>query len=448
MSPEIIQIVLPLTFLGISGLVAKFSSNAVATRWPRTACSCRFRERGPALRPKSPQEHGRHAVVGWCQRAPVQHGRRRPTIFWRSWWVFAPLDATLLITTNPAVGVRCPKSTTPSAIEPKAAVRRAWRCPAHHGYADSPRGDRPSHRFQGAVEHLRRQHAGNAQQQDGPLPGVHPQHSGRRQHRRRNGEMHDEAAFRADPFAEAAERNGEFLFPRTGHGWGLGAGGWGAIIMHHFLPIPNPQSLIPSCKSQRLVEPPVRKTLDHQVRGAEILAATVLAGHGDGEGPGGGRRAAAVLAVFQHEHFPGRHAETPRGQQVDLRVGLSPRDVFRRENETEPRGQLEGGQAGLGQPAARCWWRSPWGCPPFPVRPATPAGPAWSPTAGQQAKEDLVAFRGEHFPRFVQRAPVDHDLERRPRRQAHHGVFEFRREQASPPRQQFGPRQGVHVLAC
>ena len=67
-------------------------------------------------------------------------------------------------------------------------------------------------------------------------------------------------------------------------------------------------------------------------------------------------------------------------------------------------------------------------------------------TLGQQAEEDLVAFRGEHVPRFLQMVPVDHDLERRPGRQAHHGVFEFRRKQASPPRQQFGSRQGVHVL--
>ena len=64
----------------------------------------------------------------------------------------------------------------------------------------------------------------------------------------------------------------------------------------------------------------------------------------------------------------------------------------------------------------------------------------------EQAEEDLVAFRGEHVPRFLQMVPVDHDLERRPGRQAHHGVFEFRRERASPPRQQFGSRQGVDVL--
>ena len=216
--------------------------------------------------------------------------------------------------------------------------------------------------------------------------------------------------------------------------------------MHHFLPIRNPQSLVPSCKSQGLVEPPVRETLDHQVRCAEILAAAVLAGHGDGEGPGGGRRAAAVLAVFQHEHFPGRHAETPRGQQVDFRVRLSPRDVFRRENEAEPGGQLEGGQAGLGQPAAAAGGDRLGDARRFQRGQQFRQARHGRQTPGQQAEEDLVAFRGEHVPRFVEMAPVDHDLERRPGRQAHHGVFEFRRERASPPRQQFGPRQGVHVL--
>ena len=102
------------------------------------------------------------------------------------------------------------------------SARRRWQYPAHRGYADSPRSviaramDSKALLNISAAStpamHSSRTHHSH---------GIHPQHGGRRQHRRRNDKMRDEAASPADPFAEAAERIGEFLFPRTGHGRNL-----------------------------------------------------------------------------------------------------------------------------------------------------------------------------------------------------------------------------------
>ena len=151
MSPEVIQIVLPLTFLGICGLVGEILVQGHRDKVAEERLHAGFAERGASLRGKGPQEVGRRIRVLLSHHQPS------------SW---------------PA---RYPKSTTPTAIEPKAAVSTA---PLAISRASRICGcflvgDRPRHGFQRGVEHLGGQHAGNAQQQDAPSHGIHPQHRGR-----------------------------------------------------------------------------------------------------------------------------------------------------------------------------------------------------------------------------------------------------------------------------
>ena len=87
---------------------------------------------------------------------------------------------------------------------------RRCRCP---GFADvwvRLVGDRPGERLQGAVEHLSRQHNGNAKHQDGPLGSIHSHQGGRDQDGGREQEMHEEARLTANAIPRAAEASPNF----------------------------------------------------------------------------------------------------------------------------------------------------------------------------------------------------------------------------------------------
>lgn len=88
-----------------------------------------------------------------------------------------------------------------------------------------------------------------------------------------------------------------------------------------------------AASEEQFQQPRVGEGIGHQVNPGEIMVPAVLAGNGHDGGAGRQARAAAVVAVLQHEQFPGRDPQPLADRLKRVWMRLAAADVFRSDDE-------------------------------------------------------------------------------------------------------------------